>query len=315
MARVAQLKAPAELRRRTGTRSSAKLELVEALLAENEARPCAALVLRWLSRNAGIERGLCAVADADSGELAGLAGIGIPPAAVDGFRLELDDRTHPLLVALGGTEPVAFHSSGHALLRPFETPLGADSFHAVPLLRANPNGELGPGLLLLTGPSDGPVDEGIRWAADTLGVRLTSLWYHRVQVDERRHKREREWLLGLINAVTDPILLTDPDGRILIANAGAEQLLTADEQKSEGRRRAVALHNMLFSASLFTAAEADAAAAEPTRKELLLVDPTEGQDLLFEVMTTAVPVRKGESGAVSILRNVTDLRRASEQIE
>jgi PAS domain S-box-containing protein len=311
MGRVVQVKTRTESAGRPGAGPGARLELVEALLAEREARPCAALALRWLVRHAGIERGLCAVVDTDSGRLSGLTGTGVSAAAVDSFSLDLDDRTHPLIVALAGAEPVAFHSSGHALLRPFETPLGADSFHAVPLARGNAAGELGPGLLLLTDRGNGPAGEDVRWAAEVLGVHLTSLWYHRVQMDERRHKRERTWLFGIINAVTDPILLTDADGRILIANAGAELLLTADEEKSEGRRRAVALNNMLFSASLFTAAEG----RETTRKELLLVDPTEGQDLLFEVLSTPVQVRSGETGVVSILRNVTDLRRASEEIE
>ncbi|HYU31816.1 MAG TPA: ATP-binding protein, partial [Thermoanaerobaculia bacterium] len=155
-----------------------------------------------------------------------------------------------------------------------------------------------------------PLGEDVRWAAEMLGVRLVSLWYRRAQLDERRHKRERSWLFGIINAVTDPILLTDADGRILMANAGAEMLLTADDQKSEGRRRAVALNNMLFSAALF-----NAEGAEASRKELLLVDPTDGQDLLFEVLSTPVKIRLGEAGVVSILRNVTDLRRASEEIE
>jgi len=95
-----------------------------------------------------------------------------------------------------------------------------------------------------------------------------------------------------------------------MANAGAEMLLTADDQKSEGRRRAVALNNMLFSAALF-----NAEGTETSRKELLLVDPTDGQDLLFEVLSTPVKIRLGEVGVVSILRNVTDLRRASEEIE
>jgi signal transduction histidine kinase len=311
MGRVVQVKTQTESAGRAGAGPGARLELVEGLLGEREARPCAVLALRWLVRHAGIERGLCAVVDSDSGRLAGLAGVGVTAEAVDSFSLDLDDRMHPLIVALAGAEPVAFHSSGHALLRPFETPLGADSFHAVPLTAGNTNGELGPGLLLLTDRGDGPAGDDVRWAAEVLGVRLTSLWYHRVQMDERRHKRERSWLFGIINAVTDPILLTDASGRFLIANAGAELLLTADEEKSEGRRRAVALNNMLFSASLFTATEG----RETTRKELLLVDPTEGQDLLFEVLSTPVKVRSGETGVVSILRNVTDLRRASEEIE
>jgi PAS domain-containing protein len=39
--------------------------------------------------------------------------------------------------------------------------------------------------------------------------------------------------LSIINAVTDPILLTDTEGRLLIANARALTLFTAGEEESE----------------------------------------------------------------------------------
>jgi PAS domain S-box-containing protein len=303
---------PAPRPRGGGIGSKAKLALVDALLAEEEARSCAVVALRWLVRHAGVERAVCAVVDAENGRLAGLTGIGVTLASVDGFGLDLADRTHPLVVALSGGEPVTFHDGSQPLLRALETPLGNLSFHAVPLAGSRDSKEeIGPGLLLLTGLEDGPVPDDVLWAAGLLGVRLASLWYRRAQAEERRHKRERSWLFSIINNVTDPILLTDADGRILVANAGAEMLLTAGEDKREGWRRAVALNNMLFSASLFT----NAAESGPTRRELLLVDPSEGRDLLFEVLSTPVIIRLGEIGVVSVLRNVTDLRRATEEIE
>ncbi len=284
-----------------------KLSLVDVLLAEPEARLCAVETLRWLARHAGIERAVCAVVDPESGRLAGLTGLGVPPAVVEAFSLDFSDRTHPLVVAMAGSEPIAFHDSGQILPRPFDPPLGKASFHAVPL--GSSQQEMGPGLLLLAGAGDGPVSDDVLWAAELLGMRLAALGYRRIQADERRHKRERSLLLAVIHAVTDPILLTDADGRILIANAGAETLLTAGEEKREGWRRAVALNNMLFSASLFTAERG------PTRRELLLVDPSEGKELPFEVLSTPVAIRPGENGIVSVLRNVTDLRRATEEIE
>ena len=296
-----------------------RLSLVEGLLAEQDARSCAVLALRWLTRYTRVRRGFCAVVDSDGSRLNGLAGYGVPLAEVDAWSLDLGERSHPLVLALVGAEPVAFHGSGPGRggaggiggMVGIDTPLGSDSFQVVPLGQPSDEGETGPGLLLVDGPGEGPVGEEVRWAAQLLGERLVSLWYRRAQADERRHKRERTWLFAILNAVTDPILLTDADGRILVANAGAEALLSADEKMSEGRRRAVALNNMLFSASLFTSAQESG----PVRQELLLVDPTEGQDLLFELIRTRVKVRRGESGTVSILRNVTDLRRAGEELE
>src|SRR4028119_652908 len=131
MARVAQLEPPADpLRGGAGAGSKAKLALVEALLAEQEVRPCALFVLRWLARpagiergfcavtegasarlarrpgalfvrrglarHAGIERGFCAVTEGESGRLAGLTGIGVPLAGLESFTLNLDARTHPV---------------------------------------------------------------------------------------------------------------------------------------------------------------------------------------------------------------------------
>src|SRR5687768_9459959 len=133
--------------------SKAKLSLVEALLAEQEARPCAVLALRWLERHAGIQRAVCAMVDPESGRLAGTSGIGVGLAAVDTFRVGLADRTHPLAVALAGGEPVAFHDST-SLGRTFETPVGNTPFHAVPLGSAKDRDEVGLGLLLLTGLDD-----------------------------------------------------------------------------------------------------------------------------------------------------------------
>ena len=52
-----------------------------------------------------------------------------------------------------------------------------------------------------------------------------------------------------------------------------------------------------------------------TRRELLLVNPVDGSDLVFELLSTVTEDARQGSGVVSILRNVTDLRRASEEIE
>src|SRR2546430_11128409 len=101
---------------------------------------------------------------------------------------------------------------------------------------------------------------------------------------ESAHKvqRERELLLNIVNALPDPILLTDPEGRMIISNGRADALFPARQGESEGRRRAVALNNMLFSAALSQQAIDE---EEGARRELLLVSPTEGSDLLFELLS------------------------------
>jgi PAS domain S-box-containing protein len=125
-------------------------------------------------------------------------------------------------------------------------------------------------------------------------------------------RQERMLLYSIINAVTDPILLTDTEGKLIIANSHAEKLFAAPEDASEGWRRAVALNNMLFSAALSTSAVTD---SELARRELLLVDPLEGSDLLFELLSSRAKDERQGTYVVSILRNVTDLARAKEEIE
>ena len=123
---------------------------------------------------------------------------------------------------------------------------------------------------------------------------------------------ERSLLYNIINAVTDPILLTDTEGRLLIANPRALTLFTASEEESEGRRGAVRMNNMLLSSALSQqghrrdGGRAPRAAARRSRGR---------SDLVFELLSTVTEDPRQGSGVVSILRNVTDLRRASEEIE
>ena len=238
-----------------------------------------------------------------------IATAGVRERRVARFALDLEARDHPLVAATLGTGPVNFGNNG----RPAPpTPLEATQYMAVPLHGRDSIYDLPVGLLLLS-PVGHDVREDVAWVASILGPRLNALRSaHRGSESERRLRRERTLLYSIINAVTDPILLTDTEGRIIVANARAEALLAASEDESEGRRRAVALNNMLFSSALSRRAFGD---AEPWRHELLLVDPSDGSDLLFELLSTITVDPREGTGIVSVLRNVTDLRRATEEIE
>jgi signal transduction histidine kinase len=133
-----------------------------------------------------------------------------------------------------------------------------------------------------------------------------------VPVADVHFGQERMLLYSIINAVTDPILLTDTEGKLIIANTHAEKLFAAPEDASDGWRRAVALNNMLFSAALSTSAVTQ---TDLSRRELLLVDPLEGSDLLFELLSSRAKDERQGTFVVSILRNITDLARAREGIE
>src|SRR5919201_6075372 len=52
-----------------------------------------------------------------------------------------------------------------------------------------------------------------------------------------------------------------------------------------------------------------------TSREVTLVDPIEGEELIYEVITTpATNYRVGIRGTVSVLKNVTDIRHIGEEL-
>ena len=53
----------------------------------------------------------------------------------------------------------------------------------------------------------------------------------------------------------------------------------------------------------------------PAARELILVDPEDGSDLLFELLTSTISLERDGSAVVSVLRNVTDLWRARQELE
>jgi signal transduction histidine kinase len=280
----------------------AKLGLAEFLLACDESMECARRSLDWLAEYAGLRRGAFLMVDGEHNRLAPLATHRVD---LDKSRHapELDDHTHPLVAALLGGRPVTLDESRAE--HP-SSPMGRASFLAVACY-GSLGKEVVPAGLLLVSPASGAVQELAAWLAPLLGQRMARAGRIRTGAEaERRSRRERL----LLDAVPDPIILTDADGRMVIANARAQALLATTEGESEGRRRAVALNNMLLSSAL-----AQSAIQEGGRRELLLVDPVEGSDLLFELLTTvAVDTREG-TGLVSVLRNVSDLHRATEEIE
>jgi PAS domain S-box-containing protein len=169
------------------------------------------------------------------------------------------------------------------------------------------------GLILISPATELP-PANVKWVADALGRCLLRVGAPAISFgdEDPRLRREHALLFNIINAATDPILFTNMEGQLIIANARAEMLFTAPDDVSEGRRRAVQLNNMFFSAALSRTALGE---GEAGRRELLLVDPTEGSDLLFELLSTVVSDPRQGTGVVSILRNITDLRMATRQID
>jgi PAS domain S-box-containing protein len=128
-----------------------------------------------------------------------------------------------------------------------------------------------------------------------------------------RLQQERDRLTMMVDSLPDPVVITDAANNFVAQNSRAEHLLSARESDSPGRRRAVELNNLLFTSHI---AKAVMSGGQAATRELNLVDPDEGADLLFEVLAHPLGDRVGpEDAFLSVLRDVTDLRRAGHELE
>jgi len=118
-------------------------------------------------------------------------------------------------------------------------------------------------------------------------------------------------LQAVMQSMADPVILTDSQHRVVVLNRAAERFFRVPEGVSEGGRRAVELNNLLFSAALSSMA----VSATDSSRDLTLVDVMDGEEVLFEAV--CAPTFSGEgvrTGMVTVMRDVTDLRRADDEV-
>jgi PAS domain S-box-containing protein len=262
--------------------------------------------LEWLAEHAGVREGHCLALDTERNRLVHVAAFGVQSVTVNGFGIDLEVHDHPLIQALTVTRPVVMAPETTGRLFSRRAPVLALPLHGADLQEPVPGG-----LLLIRPVTANAAD--LEWVAEYLGYRLVRARFRVTSAEnERRLRRDRDLMRSILDRVTDPVLLTDSEGRMLIANERAERLFATREGESEGRRRAIAINNMLFSSALGRSAVEQMTSAP---RELALVDPTEGSDLLFELISTTAGDARMGMGIVSVLRNVSDLRSATEEIE
>ena len=118
-------------------------------------------------------------------------------------------------------------------------------------------------------------------------------------------------LRAVMQSMADPVILTDSQHRVVIQNKAAERFFRVPEGISEGGKRAVEFNNLLFSAALSSMA----VSATDTSRDLTLVDVMEGEEVLFEAVCAPTYSKEGvRTGMVTVMRDVTDLRRADEEV-
>jgi len=261
------------------------------------------------------------------------------------FPAMLEDATHPLMICALALTPVVRESSRVARAGRFgpihewtalpmpqphyrgapalmsdakaESLLASSGARLVPLKDRGFNAAPG-GVLVIAGVLDRDTVRDlaeISMMAGSILARIASLEWWEDQGD--RLNRERDRLTLMVDSLPDAVVITNAANDIIAQNRRAVHLLAPGEEDSPGRRRAVEMNNLLFTSFLSRAAMVGARGMRGGEaRELNLVDPDEGGDLLFEVLAHPLGERVGPEDAVlSVLRDVTDLRRASHELE
>jgi PAS domain S-box-containing protein len=261
------------------------------------------------------------------------------------FPTSVEDATHPLMVCALSLTPVVRESTRVARSGRFgpihewtALPMPQPHFRGAPALMPDPQAEslltssgarLVPlrdrgfnaapgGVLVIAGALD---RESVRDLADismmagSILARIAQLEWWDDQGD--RLNRERDRLTLMVDSLPDAVVITNAANDIIAQNRRALHLLAPGEDDSPGRRRAVEMNNLLFTSFLSRAAMVGSRGTRSGEaRELNLVDPDEGGDLLFEVLAHPLGERVGPEDAVlSVLRDVTDLRRAGHELE
>ena len=267
-------------------------------------------------------------------------------SAADAAQLpvSIEERSHPLFVCALALTPVI--REGHGVVRagrfgPFHEwtalPLPQPHYRGAPALLSEAQAQSaasagGAKLLLPRHPGFNTAPSGtlvlaavlepavardladVTMMAGAILARIASLEWWKDQGD--RLSRERDRLTLMVDSLPDAVVITNAANDIIAQNRRAEHLLAPGEDDSPGRRRAVEMNNLLFTSFLSRAAMLGSVVRGSDARELNLVDPDEGGDLLFEVLAHPLGERVGPEDAVlSVLRDVTDLRRASHELE
>src|SRR5262245_25894556 len=311
-------------------------------------------MLDGLSRSLGYKRAVVALYDPARRVLRGSVGLNVAEALAESLEVSLTAESNPLVEAFLRDAPVRVDDvRSDARLQEHDRGLlvemGMNALIVAPLRTGEPDASSSAvDELLRSGvdaPSDGrggawapdagtasassvpsagvvvlskdsPIEDGdIEWLmpfANQAGVALAKASdVEALRSSSEQHAIEKEWLWLMLTAVDDPVVLTDASNDIILYNLRAEKIFRASPEDSEGKRHAILTNNFLFTAALSTGR----LETQRQSRDLTLVDPIEGTELLFEVISHPVTnYLLGTRGTVSMLKDVTALRQASEQI-
>jgi len=225
----------------------------------------------------------------------------------------LRDAAAPIELPLreGGTALEAAWAAGVPVFR-FIVPLAdGGELPATFFPLRGPSGVFG-ALLADEGTALQPALDAAVDAVAALAPALYARWEtHAAREALEASERRRELYGGICDALADPVLVTDARNRILLENRRARSLFASEVSDTDERRHRVEVNNYLFTAFL-----ARPRPGKTEARELTLVDPDSGAELLFEAVPAPLPAGMAAptDATVSLLRDVTELRRASHQL-
>lgn len=148
-------------------------------------------------------------------------------------------------------------------------------------------------------------------------IELANRYLSRLFKVEHYYNRMRDMELTIaqmgtvMQSMADPVILTDTQHRVIMQNRAAERFFKVPDEMTEGLVRAVELNNMLFSAALSSML----VSGNDSHRDLTLVDAIEGEEMLFEAVSAPTYGPDGiQIGTVTVMRDVTDLRRADQEL-
>jgi PAS domain S-box-containing protein len=327
---------PAEVRLR---QYEVIIEMTTQILTAQRLTDRLLLALEALTTGLGFQRAAIALIDERHAALRVRAAAGfIDDEAVEGLEMPLDS-SGPQISIIHEGRPVWIHPEGDEAGAAFLKQLGCPTeVLALPLFGSyEPSASLERGFArsprhtqkywspepsacvgaIYIGTDRNAVDEHsltllIRYA-NRVGLAIASaMQYERLTSTINKLQSQRQWVESIMKSVADPIVLTNLDNEILLQNRRAEELFSGEDSAGEGKRRALKMNDLLFSAYLSSAA---VSSSEIIQRDITLVDPIEGSDIHFEVISTPAMNTRGERiGMVSIFRDVTDLREAYEEL-
>jgi len=318
-------------------------ELLSAISEAPDFVTAAKFMIAQLADILGARRALAITLDSPPQRLIVTAAVGFEGDALPTISLSTEDLSNPIVVSAlslhavscPGVAPVPEIPFGEWTAIPFPQP----QFRGAPHLltdaeldlvelegcevrtrsvvdRRRKLGHAPGGVVLIEASVDDQTLGAVMNAASLAGPVLARMAaVEEFRLSTGRLDQQREMLTAIVNSLPDPIVIINASHDIVVQNSRAEHLLSVGDKDSEGRRRAVEINNLLFTSHLSKAAMGSKETAGA--RELNLVDPDEGTDLLFEVLTHELGGQDGThaGSTVSVLRDVTDLRRAANELE